>query len=370
MNRRRKMFSVFLCGFAVLIFAMASWDGAYMRTEYNVSNDVYDEEKKIMSETEFQLIGAGIQSASSHNMQPWKIKILDQMTFALYADMEKTLPMIDPENNQLLMSQGTFIGSVKQVAEELGVSLDVKYAPISLNEKLPLIATFTILSEEKIKADAISSASIGMNTQEAMLDTKKVSDLLRDRLNDYEMIWVKEEQKPIFQEYLRKGNMVESKHQGAMTELLEIFRFTKWDKNKYRYGLSLNTITPPLNMCIEPIVGLTSNPKSFGKSSLAAFEKRLENEEAYLVLAHQAPKPSDYVRVGEALSILGLCVEGYTVRPAVQLIEPLEGMQELYNDLREEYAIQGEVLQIIGFTRKSSSYHESVRHQVLDLIIE
>lgn len=51
-------------------------------------------------------------------------------------------------------------------------------------------------------------------------------------------------------------------------------------------------------------------------------------------------------------------------------MEPLEGMQELYNDLREEYGIQGEILQIIGFTRKGSGYHESVRHQVLDLIIE
>lgn len=370
MNRRRKMFVVFLCGFAVLIFAMAAWDGAYMRTEYNISNDEYDDEKDVMSETEFQIIRAGIQSASSHNMQPWKIKILNQKTFSLYADMEKTLPVIDPENNQLLMSQGTFIGSVKGAAKALGVNLDIKYAPINLDEKLPLIATFTISGDKNIKADAISSASIGINSQEARLDTKEVSALLGDRLNDYEMIWIKGEQKTIFQDYLRKGTMVEANHQGAMTELLEIFRFTKWDKNKYRYGLSLNTIAPPFRMFIEPIVGLTSNSKNFGESSITAFEKRLENEEAYLVLAVQSPKPSNYVQVGEALSVLGLEVDGYVIRPAVQLMEPLEGMQERYEDLREEYAIQGEILQIIGFTKKSSGYHESVRHQVLDIIIE
>ncbi|WP_330696173.1 hypothetical protein, partial [Anaerotignum sp.] len=99
-----------LSAVAIIILVMASWDGAFMKTKYNIAEDRYDIEKNIMSEGEFQLIRGGIASSSSHNMQPWKIKILDENTFLLYGDMDKTLPVIDPDNKQLLMSLGTFIG--------------------------------------------------------------------------------------------------------------------------------------------------------------------------------------------------------------------------------------------------------------------
>jgi hypothetical protein len=72
----------------LVVGGMFVWDGAFMSTQYDIGKDIYDDEKELMSETEYKLIRGGIQSASSHNMQPWKVKIHDQMTFSLYADME------------------------------------------------------------------------------------------------------------------------------------------------------------------------------------------------------------------------------------------------------------------------------------------
>ncbi len=364
------MLIIILYGLGILIFGAATWDGVYLKTTYNISKDTYDDEKNIMTETQFKLIRGGIQAASSHNMQPWKVKILDEKTFLLYADMEKALSKIDPENKQLLMSQGTFISSVKEAAKELGVMLDVQYSSVNLKEALPFIATFTILGDEINKVDAVSSATVGTKSQNSNFDIEKISNLIHETSRDYEVIWVNEDGKINFQDYLRKGTIIEANNQEAMEELLGVFRFTKWEKNKYRYGLSLNTISPGIRMFIEPIIGATARWKSFGQSSIATFEKRLEAEDGYLVLALEDPKPLDYILIGEVLTQLAIGVEGHTIRPAVQLLQPLNGISSVYNDLRSEYGIQGEIVQIIGFTKKIDGYHESVRHQVLDVIIE
>ncbi|WP_312070477.1 hypothetical protein [Anaerotignum propionicum] len=371
MSRRKRMIIiVFLSAIAIVIFGMASWDGAFLKTKYNIGEDKYDIEKNIMSEEEFQLIRGGIASSSSHNMQPWKIKIQDENTFSLYADMDKTLPIIDPENQQLLMSLGTFIGSVKETAKKKGLDMDVQYAPIYTSEKLNLIATFQIIEKAESKVDGITSATQGMKKETPKLEEEVILDFMETPLKGYQKLWIMEEQKLLLQEYLLKGTMIEGGNQKATEELLQIFRFTKWAKNQYRYGLSLNTMSPALRMFVEPLVGASQEWECFGKNSVTAFKQRLKNEKAYMIISLENPTPSDYIRVGEALSFLGLHTEGYTIKPAVQLMEPLEGMNEAYSEMKETFGIQGEVMLILGFTERGTGYHDSVRHQVMDIIIQ
>ncbi|HPJ22705.1 MAG TPA: hypothetical protein PLH18_10180 [Clostridia bacterium] len=40
-----------------------------------------------------------------------------------------------------------------------------------------------------------------------------------------------------------------------------------------------------------------------------------------------------------------------------------------FSELTERFNISGEVIQIIGFTKVSSGYHESIRHRVMDIVI-
>jgi nitroreductase len=367
--RLLKTFMIILLVIAVLAVGLFVWDGAFLKTEYDPSQDQYDDEKELMSEIEFQLIRAGIQAASSHNMQPWKIRILDENTFSLCADMAKALPIVDPDNRQLLMSQGTFIGSVREAAKKSGVEIEVTYHPIRLEDERPLIATFKILGNQSAEWDVMAAATGGKNSAEQELAILKDTMRAQEIMSGYQTVWIDGTERLGFQDYLRKGTVVESGNQSAMVELLQIFRFTKWAKNHHRYGLSLNAMAPAIRIWIEPMIGLTSGWKGFGRSSITAFEQRLAHEDTYLVLAKRNPSASDYVQAGETLSALSLHAEGYRVWPAVQLLQPLDGMESIYQDLKNEYEINGEVLQIIGFTKRNAAYHESVRHQVLDLII-
>jgi nitroreductase len=369
--KRVKQFAIGLFIFLIIVLVgLVVWDGAFLKTQYNINEDYYDIEEEWMTDIQFELIKAGIQSASSHNMQPWKIKILDQQTFQLYADMKKTLPVIDPDYVQHLLSQGTFIGKVKEVAKTMGVTLNVAYSNIELDEDLSLIATFEIVEEIETYDDFMASATKGTIVENPYFDFEKATEFINEFDNDLHTVWTNETQKDQFQDYLREGTLIESNHQAATEELLEIFRFTKWDKNEYRYGLSLNTMSPVMRTFIEPLIGATSNWKSFGNSSISAFEQRLVNEQIYLIISKEEPTAIDYIRVGEVISRLGLEMDGYTVRPAVQLLQPLEGMNEAKSDMMSDFNVVGVPMIILGFTPTRDSYYESLRHQVMDIIIK
>lgn len=374
MNRRLKMVIILVIGIiVVLAVTLMLWDGVFLKTEYNTRNDRYDN-KSLLTESQFLLIQAGIQAASSHNMQPWKIEIKDQLTFSLYADKDKSLPIIDPSYNQMLISQGTFICAVKDAAIKMGIKLKVTYHQVDMTEPTPLIATFHVSDAHNVfdnkGIDIISSATAGSDNKVDGLEYEYVNSLIQSVSPDMNAIWISNERRREFQELLRKGVIIESENKDAMDELLDIFRFTKWTKNKYRYGLSLNTMSPKIRTFIEPIVGATSNWKSFGSSSIPVFEQRLVKEEAYLILTKNNPQTLDYIKVGEVLTALGLGGEGYTLRPAVQLLQPLEGVSEIYNELADDFGVNETAMLILGFTKKTNGFHESIRHKVEDIIMK
>ena len=63
---------------------------------------------------------------SSHNVQPWTVKAENGTTLLVGIDPNRTLPEVDPENREILLSTGGFIGSLETAAEALGYKADVE----------------------------------------------------------------------------------------------------------------------------------------------------------------------------------------------------------------------------------------------------
>ena len=354
-----------LLGALFIMFIVAN--GTFLKSKYNLKKDQYDSELHSMTETQFQLIQAGISAASSHNMQPWKVSIENENQFTLYADMNKDLPVIDKDHRQLLISQGTFIQKAKQAAQTAGLSMDVTIHSVDFEDLLPQIATFTIWEENSIEVDSVAASSYvgeakGASNIESELEAAFMSIPL-------EYQYVTGDELPNIKAMLREGNRIESENQEAMEELLENFRFSKWSKNSYRYGLSINTTSPLIQTFINPILNVTSSEESFGKSSIQVFVKRLENEIGYILLKKENPTEEDFITAGEVLISLSNNLDGYIIRPAVQLLQEIDGMESSSQEFQNEYGQDSEVILIIGITKQSGGYFESVRHQVRDLIL-
>ena len=124
----------------IIVLAIIALDGTFLPKTYRYSAD--ETSVNAYADERDKLIAYAIGAPSGHNMQPWLVKKVDEHTICLYADMAKQLPVIDENNNQLLISQGAFIEKFLQGAEQLGYEVTIEYAKIDLTQDDPLIATF------------------------------------------------------------------------------------------------------------------------------------------------------------------------------------------------------------------------------------
>ena len=63
---------------------------------------------------------------SGHNLQPWYVKIIKENEWVIGADPERRLPVVDPDNRQVLLSIGAFIENLAIAARAFGLEAELE----------------------------------------------------------------------------------------------------------------------------------------------------------------------------------------------------------------------------------------------------
>lgn len=355
----------------IIVLVFIYLDGTFISKKYNSiwSSQYIDQ----LETDQYRMIAYGLRAASSHNTQPWIVKEINPNTIELYADMDKALYVVDKDFHQLQMSQGTFIESYKEGAKQYGYDVNIKYNKPNFTEKSPLIATIKVQKKAvAINSDAISSCTY------SSLKTTKTYDLektLSQCLNEYPsfsytIIDSSADVKKL-ESILLEGTIIESKDAGAVKELLNVFRWTEWEKNKFRYGLSLNSLPGILKPFIQPIMKHSSkNWEAFGESSIKSFKDRLATQDKYLLIKCDNSDNLKFIHDGQIYQKLIFEISDYNLRPAMQALENFDAMKALNTKFQEEYGIDGEVVFIIGLQNKTDKpLASNPRHLVEDIMV-
>lgn len=77
----------------------------------------------------YKVINAGITAPNSHNVQPWKFRILSDTEMILYVDEKRILPVTDPPARQIHISHGCFLELLKIGAAQIGYGSEIKILP-------------------------------------------------------------------------------------------------------------------------------------------------------------------------------------------------------------------------------------------------
>ncbi|HEX7661936.1 MAG TPA: hypothetical protein VF444_20920 [Pseudonocardiaceae bacterium] len=95
---------------------------------------------------------------SAHNSQPWKLRCTSR-GIELYADLDRALPVIDPNNQELLLACGAAIFTLKLAIRAQGLRCDLRLLPSpkhpDLLATLQPIGAHPITAEERALADAV-----------------------------------------------------------------------------------------------------------------------------------------------------------------------------------------------------------------------
>lgn len=75
-----------------------------------------------------------VLAPSSHNAQPWRLRLVDSDSVELFVDPERLLPCIDPNARQTVMGHGAFVEAAAQSAAALGFRCHVQAFPDGAHE--------------------------------------------------------------------------------------------------------------------------------------------------------------------------------------------------------------------------------------------
>src|SRR6266508_712145 len=74
------------------------------------------------------LVRYAVLAPSSHNTQPWKFRIHGNVV-ELYADLSRALPIVDPNNRELIMSCGAALFHLRAAIRYFGYGCTVERIP-------------------------------------------------------------------------------------------------------------------------------------------------------------------------------------------------------------------------------------------------
>lgn len=371
MKKRNKIMIIIGGLLLSVILVFVSLDGTFLAQKYSsVWSNKYINK---LEDDQSKLIAYGIRAASSHNSQPWLVELVNSNTIKLYADMTKALNVVDADYEQLLMSQGTFIESYKQAAINFGYEVSVTYNDVNFDEQRPLIATIELNKKSNMNNEDVVSRS----TYDAVYSEKYISltKTLDASISEYPGIkyTIIESSSDVekLESVLLEATIIESKDEAATKELLDVFRWTEWEKNEHRYGLSINALPGMIKPFIQPIMkSLSSDWEAFGDSGISQFKDRLDKQTKYILLKADNPSDLEFLYSGQIYQKLILETNEYDLRPAMQALENFEAMKSLNLQFQQEYGQDGEVVMIIGVQDKSEkSSNSNPRHLVEDIII-
>ncbi|WP_342481118.1 hypothetical protein NST07_04170 [Paenibacillus sp. FSL L8-0340] len=340
-----------------------------------------------------QLAAHGLLAASSHNMQPWKIKLdsSNPLKFALYADSERLSPAVDPYARQFMVSQGTFLEYVRVAGKELGYETAIELFPEGDYDEKRLVQSMRTKPVAVITLTRMNSVSHPLYKYLFLSDTNRGayrSDALRAEqvdelqgLQENKDISLKIVQDPDNKKrlatYITEASIVEAGVDTVMEESARIFRSNEKEKNKYRYGFSVEGQGTDglMRHMLQGLVTLfpsLNKGEAASKQFITSTETSVNNTPAFAMIRSADNSRLSQVRSGMLYSRLVLSAHrlGLAIQPLSQVLEEYPEMSRLYSGIHRSYAADGETIQMlmrIGIPVKIAPL--SLRRDVHELLI-
>lgn len=338
-----------------------------------------------------KLSAYGILAANGHNMQPWRIKLdKNKNIFYLYADSERLTKEVDPYARQTMISQGTFLEYVRVAGEKLGYNTDMTLFPDGQYDERNLIASMQTKPVARIDLSKNGLQSSPLYEYMFLPDTNRGSyqkkDLTQDEINkllsintDKDMtikIYQNVEDGKRLGSYANAGAEIESGIHRINKESAEVFRSNEYEKNKYRYGFSVegqgtSGIMKYILEAVITIIPSVNNEENSAKLYVSSTKTAVENTPAYAMIITDNNSRTEQVKSGMLYSRLVLTAhsQGLVMQPPSQVLEEYKEMSKEYLSIHKDYAPNAGTIQMFfRIGKPTQKFPQSMRQDVMTFI--
>ncbi len=299
-----------------------------------------------ISERDHFLLRHASLAPSGHNTQPWRIKIVSENEWIIGWDKTRSLPAVDPENRELLLSIGAFCEALSIAAKSIGLETENKI--IARNPFSPELVKI------KFRSSGSSNEMLNALTKRRTLRNGYLSkDISQEDIKDISQnmncsIYTfnrGSSEAEIIDKAVLESNRVQAWRDNAQSELADWIRWKDKDADKHRNGLT------PAGMEINGLAALYVKNffsredvmrESFRSQTLEITEKHLSSYGSWIILSTDAGNPESLITTGGDFLKLGLNAYNRKIalHPMTQPLEEKGFKKALQNDLKIKGAIQ------------------------------
>jgi len=339
-----------------------------------------------------RLASAGLLAANNHNMQPWIISLdkSDPMVFYLYADSSRMTEEVDPYSRQMMISQGAFLEYVAVAGEVEGYHADIPLFPAGIYDESRLaesmdskpVAKIT-LTETQPGNSALYDAIFLPDTNLGAYQAEKLTDTQVSALESLSTIsgisikfYQDQENLNDIGGFAMQSATIEAGVNRIMEESNAIFRANEYQKNKHRYGYSVEGqgTTGFMKNIMQGIVTLfpsMNTGEAASQNFINSTKTSVDNTPAYVMIVTTGNSRIEQVESGMLYSKLVLTGHtlGLAMQPLSQVLEEYPEMIVPYTEFKEAYSPDGGTVQmLVRVGTPTKSVPLSMRRDVQSLI--
>lgn len=366
--------------------------GIYLTPHYlEAWNKNYSQQ---FADIRIRLAANGLLAANGHNLQPWIVRLdkENSSAFYLYADSKRLAQQVDPFARQTMVSQGTFLEYVKVAGEQLGYQTDITLFPNGEYDEQKLKESMDEKPVAKIMVKKVESKGNGLYDylfypdtnrgayEATQLTTKQIEQLQAINKEDDVMFKIFQDNENIGKlgSFAMEGARIESSVHRINEETGVIFRSNEYEKNKYRYGFSvegqgISGIKKHLMQGMITLFPSINSEKTSADLFVKSTQTAVDHTPVYAMIITKNNSRTNQVKAGMLYSRLVLTAHsiGFVMQPPSQVLEEYPEMKNPYDKIHKEYAPDGGTIQM--FVRMGKPTEEvplTLRRDVMDIIAQ
>jgi hypothetical protein len=321
-----------------------------------------------LDKNEIEVLYLASLAPSSHNTQPWTVKIVEPKHWIIGTDRKRWLPIVDPENREMLLSIGAFIENLVLAAGTYGYSVDMEM--IAKNRTDTEIADIR-LKKDKPKEFHLEKIKKRRTVRGNYLDEEIKADDIKNITkhepcpstiltppSPHSFYFPQDSrQGKYLQEGTIEANRTQAYRDAAQEELANWIRWSNKEAIQYQNGMT------PKSMEIKGFAGLYVRTfynrqsvlkKSFREQTVDMVSKQVKRGSGWLVVTSadsSIPTLIEYGRVFENM-LLKIREKMIAVHPMSQILEEDPWKKQISKEL----GVTGEVQWVlrVGYLKSYS----------------
>lgn len=277
---------------------------------WNVRENDFPKDGSLSEKMNF-LLRYAILAPSGHNTQPWLFKIVGNNTIEIYADRSRALPLVDPDDRELIISCGAALYHLRLAANHFGIANEVQLLPDKNDPDLLARVRFkeddnkgTIKKQADSDAPLFEAIAMRRSNRSPFENTRLPDDLLaslKDSASAYgawlDVIDDDEDKKNTLADLISQGDKIQLSDKRFRREL------AAWihpNRSKSQDGMPgyAHGMTSDIASHLGPFLIRTFD---IGKGQAAKDKELASGSPVLAVLGTDADEPLNWIQIGQAL---------------------------------------------------------------------